>query len=87
MADLMDLATKRGQSLSLKDAYDRACWANPEIRNVIGQRRERERAQQTNQVTQKARSAAVSVGGSPAFNANQEAGTSIRDAIEFAMRR
>lgn len=87
MADLLDLAASRGQELTLQEAYDRACWANPEIRNILTERQTRERAQQTNQVAQKARSAAVSVGGSPAFNPNQEAGTSIRDAIEFAMRR
>lgn len=87
MADLLDMAASRGQELTLQEAYDRACWANPEIRNILAERQSRERAQQTNQVAQKARSAAVSVGGSPAFNPNQEAGTSIRDAIEFAMRR
>ena len=87
MADIIELAASRGQEISLKDAYDRACWANPEIRNVMAERQNRERAQQTNQVAQTARRAAVSVGGSPAFNANQEAGNSIRDAIEFAMRK
>lgn len=87
MADLIELAASRGQELTLKEAYDRACWANPEIRNILSERQNRERAQQTNQVAQRARSAAVSVGGSPAFNAAQEPGTSIRDAIEFAMRR
>lgn len=87
MADLIDMATARGQDMSLQEAYDRACWANPEIRNIMTERQARERAQQTNQVAQTARRAAVSVGGSPAFNANQEAGSSIRDAIEMAMRR
>ena len=87
MADIIDMAAARGQNLSLQEAYDRACWANPEIRNILAERQNRERAQQTNQVAQTARRAAVSVGGSPAFNPNQEAGTSIRDAIEFAMRR
>lgn len=87
MADMIDMATARGQELSLKEAYDRACWANPEIRSILAERQARERAQQTNQVAQTARRAAVSVGGSPAFNANQEAGSSIRDAIEMAMRR
>lgn len=87
MADLLDMASARGQEMTLQEAYDRACWANPEIRNILTERQTRERAQQTNQVAQTARRAAVSVGGSPAFNPNQEAGTSIRDAIEFAMRR
>ena len=87
MADIIEMAAQRGQTVSLQDAYDRACWASPEIRNILTQRQERERAQQTNQTTQRARSAAVSVGGSPAFNASQEAPNNLRDAIEFAMRR
>jgi len=81
------MASQRGQALSLQDAYDRACWANPEIRNVLTQRQERERAQQTSQVAQTARRAAASVGGSPAFNASQEAPSDLRSAIEFAMRK
>ena len=87
MADMLDMAANRGQSMTLKEAYDRACWANPDVRQVIEQRRDRERAQQKNQVAQTARRAAVSVGGSPAFNANQENANSLRDAIEMAMRK
>ena len=87
MADIIEMASQRGQALSLQEAYDRACWANPEIRNVLTQRQERERAQQTNQVAQTARRAAASVGGSPAFNASQEAPSDLRSAIEFAMRK
>lgn len=87
MADIIEMAAQRGQTVSLQDAYDRACWANPEIRNVLTQRQERERAQQTSQVAQTARRAAASVGGSPAFNASQEAPSDLRSAIEFAMRK
>ena len=87
MADIIELGAQRGQTISLQDAYDRACWANPEIRNILTQRQERERAQQTNQVAQTARRAAASVGGSPAFNASQEAPSDLRSAIEFAMRK
>lgn len=87
MADLIELAAQRGHNMSLQEAYDRACWANPEIRNILAERQARERAQQQSQVAQKAKSAAVSVGGSPAFNAAQEAPSSLRDAIEFAMRK
>lgn len=87
MADLIELAAQRGQNMSLQEAYDRACWANPEIRGILAERQNRERAQQQSQVAQKAKSAAVSIGGAPAFNASQEAPSSLRDAIEFAMRK
>jgi hypothetical protein len=42
MADLMDLATKRGQNLSLKDAYDKACSVHPQISAVLQKRQQQE---------------------------------------------
>lgn len=42
MADLMDLATKRGQSLSLQEAYDRACSVHPQVSAVLAKRQEQE---------------------------------------------
>ena len=38
MADLIDLADKRGVDLSTQDAYDRACSFNPEISGILKQR-------------------------------------------------
>ena len=38
MADLMDLATKRGQNMSLQDAYERACSVHPEVSKVLQKR-------------------------------------------------
>lgn len=35
MADMLDNAAREGKQLSLKDAYDAACWANPEIRQIL----------------------------------------------------
>ena len=38
MADIFDLATKRGQKLSLKEAYDKAVALHPEISKVLSSR-------------------------------------------------
>jgi hypothetical protein len=42
MADLMDLATKRGQNLSLQAAYDKACAVHPQISAVLQKRQQQE---------------------------------------------
>lgn len=47
MADIFDLATKRGQQITLKDAYDKAVALHPEISGVVTQR------QTAQKVTQK----------------------------------
>lgn len=38
MADMFDLATKRGQKISLQDAYDKAVAINPQISGVLNKR-------------------------------------------------
>lgn len=44
MADLLDLAANRGVNMTMQEAYERACYANPEIRQVLEQRKQREAA-------------------------------------------
>jgi hypothetical protein len=38
VADLMDLATRQGREMPLKEAYDKACAMNPQIASVMEQR-------------------------------------------------
>lgn len=38
MADLMDMATQRGQQMTLQDAYDKACQINPQVQQALQQR-------------------------------------------------
>ena len=38
MADFLDIATKRGQEMSLDEAYQRACMAHDEVSKTIAQR-------------------------------------------------
>jgi hypothetical protein len=47
MADIFDLATKRGQQIDIKAAYDKAVALNPELTSILAQR------QTTQKVSQK----------------------------------
>jgi len=86
MADLMEVAARRGRELTLQDAYRQACMANPRVRSVLQQRAKAQSAQNGNAAVQRARSAAVSVSGAPALAApNGGAPDSVRSAIEQAI--
>jgi hypothetical protein len=56
MADLIEMASRRGQNLGLQDAYDKACALNPSVQNVMSQRKQQE--------SQNRQAAASSVHGS-----------------------
>lgn len=85
MADLMEAATRRGQTLSLADAYKKACLMNDNVRAVISQRVRAQGAQQGTQAAQKARSAAVQVSGAAPMGALKQDPTDVRSAIEAAI--
>lgn len=87
MADIIDMGAARGVNYTLQQAYDIACRAHPEISRVMQQREQAKIAQSMNQNAQRARSAAVSVGGSPAMGAPETPPGSIRDAIQFALNQ
>ena len=84
MADIMEMAAKRGQELSMEDAYKRAVGLNPEISSIF-QRREKVRgASQKGSTIRRKRNAASSVRGAPAGRAEGGNSASIRGAIEAA---
>tara|TARA_R110000796_G_scaffold12582_4_gene41561 strand:- start:534 stop:878 length:345 start_codon:yes stop_codon:yes gene_type:complete len=86
MADLMEVADRRGRDLSLQDAYRQACLSNPRVRDVLQKRQKSKGAQQSTGVAQRARAAAVSVSGGPALaSPNNPAAVDIRSAIESAI--
>lgn len=75
MADLMELAQRRGVILSLQDAYSRATLAHPSISKVLeGRKRSQGVAQQT-AAAQRAKAAAASVSSdiAPSRNDDQDA--------------
>lgn len=86
MADIIEAAQRRGQNMSLADAYKKACMMNDSVRSVISQRIKAQGAQQNTQAAQKARSAAVQVSGSAPMGALKQEATDVRTAIEAAIQ-
>jgi hypothetical protein len=85
MADILEVAQRRGRELSLQDAYKQACLVNPRVRAVLEQRAKTRGAQQLTGAAQKARSAAVSVSGAPTLSGPKSDPTDVRSAIEAAI--
>jgi hypothetical protein len=77
MADLMDMAAKRGRELSMADAYDRACQMHPEVSKIIA-------ARNSAQDVQRKRQAASSVSGTPGGPGAAPEHDDVRSAIEAA---
>ena len=77
MADIIEMAANRGQQLTLKEAYDRACMMNPQISQILSSR-------QSQAAVNTKRRAAVSVSGAPGGPGGTEAPTDIRSALEHA---
>lgn len=71
MADIMDMATKRGQNLTLQQAYDKACQLHPGVSKVIAQRAEQQQLAAAGQNMQAKRSAASSITGKGQSNPTQ----------------
>jgi hypothetical protein len=86
MADMMEVAERQKQTLSLADAYTRACWLHPDVSKVMLARQQGQSAQSLTQAAQRAKAAAVSVKGSaPVGNPAPSEPSSVRDAIEQAI--
>lgn len=84
MADLIEMASKRGRQMSLDEAYDRACRAHPEISKVFAKRDQANAASSRNQIAQRARAASVSVGGAPTPSPSGGQQGDLRSVIENA---
>ena len=86
MADMMEVAERHGQEMSLEEAYQSCCMLHPEIKRIIVGRQSQQSAQSLTQAAQRSKNAAVSVrGAAPVGNPNQAEPSSIRDAIEAAI--
>lgn len=85
MADIIDMGAQRGVNYSLQQAYEIACRANPEISKVLQSREQSKSAQMLNQTAQKAKQAAVSVGGAPSIGGANQQAADLRSAIELAI--
>lgn len=84
MANLMDAAAARGESMDLEKAYNIACQINPDISNVLSQRAKEQQMMGTRQQVKKKKAAAVSVTGKPAGEPSKNQNLSLRDEIAAA---
>lgn len=77
----MEGLIRAGVARGYQDAYDRACWANPDVRSILQQRDAAKAATSQVEATQRARAASSSVKSQPASMANGSAGGNLRDDI------
>lgn len=85
MADILEMAQRKGQNMSLADAYKKAVMVNDNVRSVLEQRAKARSAQTQNSAAQRAKSAAVSVSGAAPVGSMQAPPTDVRSAIEAAI--
>lgn len=85
MADIIESASRRGETLTLADAYKKACRLNDNVLKVLQQRARQAGAQQQTQAAQRARATAVSVSGAAPMGALKADPTDVRSAIEAAI--
>lgn len=86
MADLLEVAQRRGVELTLQQAYEQACMINPAVRQAMQQRGRVQQAQSQTSIAQRAKAAAVSVPSSgPGLGAPRQSADDIRSAIESAI--
>lgn len=89
MADILELAARRGQAMSLQDAYTRATMLHPSISKIIQGRQSAQGAAQLTAAAQRARNAAVSVSGDGAPSASsgdEDEENDVRSALSAAIK-
>jgi hypothetical protein len=83
MADMVEMAQKRGVNMPLQEAYDKACALNPQISAALAQRTADERLKNGGKVLDAKRNAASSIEGKQAGAAVvDEANQSLRQTIQ-----
>jgi hypothetical protein len=81
MADYLEVAANNQRLMTLKEAYDRACQDDPEIRKVIAQRAAALKAEPSGDELANKRRAAASVTGSPNVGGKSNENLSLHDQI------
>lgn len=85
MADIIEVAARRGVTISLEDAYNRAARLHPDVSKVYEQRQAAERAAKAQASTQRSRLAASSVKSNPGTTPVPSGGKlDLRSALEAA---
>ena len=84
MADLIDLAQSRGQSIGLEEAYNKACAINPQIQAVLDQRKQDDAIRGGGSAIARKRAAASSLSGRQSGSGAGSGELSLRDTIAAA---
>ena len=85
MADLIDMATARGQTMTIEEAYQKACAIHPEVSKIIKQREEQARIMGTQNLTQQKQNAAsASLTGKQSGDGAPNGEMSLYDTIKAA---
>ena len=82
MADILEVAARRGRDMTLEQAYNQAVRLHPTISKIVSQR---EQVSQGARPLAQRKIAASSVSGSAPIGAPQQSATDIRSAIEAAI--
>ena len=88
MADILDLAAKRNQKITLQDAYNRAIMLHPEVSEIVQRRKTVNTAASTSEAAQRAKRAAASIAdnGAPSRASEGDDSDDLRSAISASMR-
>jgi hypothetical protein len=88
MADILDLAAKRGQKISLQDAYSRATMLHPTISEIVQRRKLEQGAASGTEAALRAKRAAASIpnNGAPGRASEDNESDDLRSAIAASMR-
>ena len=84
MADLVDMADRRGYPMTMQEAYDKACALKPEIQAVMAERKHRQSLMAGNNSIASKRLAASSVNGRQIGGGGGSSALSMRDTIASA---
>ncbi len=84
MADFLEMADKRGQQMTVQEAYDKACMLKPEIQTVLNERKQRAALTASNNTIASKKNAASSVNGRQVGGGGGSSAASMRDTIANA---
>jgi hypothetical protein len=89
ISDLLSMAAARGQKMSLKEAYDKACLLNPEIAKIVSQRSDAAKAVEAKKLADAKRAAggSITTGAPRQTGKTQQSEGSVRDSIEASIQQ
>ena len=84
MADIIDMAAKRGVDMPMQEAYNRACSLHPQVSQVLADRAKQQQLVGNNNSMASKRNAASSITGHRGGSGGARSATTIRGDIENA---